>query len=116
MPSEWLPDAFSPDNVRVSFLVEPRLDRLFRGIDEAQAFRSIRLLPGPTIGEALRRLLPGERQQAMTNSAWRLVIEADSGQKVSLLRPTRQAAIETAEQVAEQVKTDGLAVLSTLSQ
>ena len=52
----------------------------------------------------------------MTNSAWRLVIEADSGQKVSLLCPTRQAAIETAEQVAKQVKTDGLAVLSTLSQ
>ena len=44
--SEWLPDAFSPDSVRVSFLVEPRLDALFRGVDEAQAFRSIRLVPG----------------------------------------------------------------------
>jgi hypothetical protein len=106
---EWVEDAFSPDQVRVTFFIEPRLDKLFRGIDEYESWRRIQI--GPSIGQLLGKLLPGDKQGEIVKNAWRLVIEADSGKKVTLVRPTRADAVESARTVADAVRARGLPAL-----
>jgi hypothetical protein len=106
-----LDDVFGPDEVRVTFLVEPRLGNVANDIDEINSWRSIRIA-GPSLGSVLGRLLTVERQERFLKNAWRLVIEADSGTKLKLLRPTRQAALDTAAEVGAQVKTQGVSALN----
>jgi hypothetical protein len=108
--TQWLPDAFGPDTVRVTIGVEPAVERLVRERDQWMVPR-LSLLP--------RRLrlwnrLPAMAQDTLLDNAWAVVVEADSGERVRLTRPTREEAWQVATSVSDAVHEHGVAALSDL--
>jgi hypothetical protein len=112
LTGEWLDDVSGPDGVRVSFFVEPRLDKVFRGIDEYRSWSGGQL--GPSLGRFLAGLLPGNKQEGLLKNAWRLVIESDTGKKIALVRPTHGDVLAAAQEIAAAIRVAGTGALDHL--
>jgi len=109
----WLESAVGPDGDRVSFIIEPRLDRLFHAMDEVAGYESVHLLP--SLGELLGKVFDGDKQRVFLADAWLLRIEADSGVKVTLRVPSQRDAEIRGAAIAEQVRAHGVAALAGLA-
>lgn len=113
MTRRWLETVQAPDGDRVTFIIEPRLDRVFDAMDEVQGFTMIHA-PLPPIGELLGRLYRGDRQRKLTKNAWLVRIESDTGRKKVLLAESESDAQELAASAARQVRAKGAAALDHL--
>jgi hypothetical protein len=105
--TEWLDDAFGPDGIRVTIAVEPAVQRWIRARDQwtAPLFGWLPSRWQP------RNLLPVVIQQRILKNAWAVNVESDSGVRVRLVRPTREAAWSAARTVSESVLQHGVSAL-----
>ncbi|MCW2544060.1 MAG: hypothetical protein JWM40_1612 [Frankiales bacterium] len=112
MTSEWLHDVFGPDGVRVTLCVEPAVQRLIR---ERDAWFSPRptIFPSP-VRTAARRLIPEVIQSRLLKGRWAVVIEADSGERLRLMRDTHGEAQTMARTIWQQVHEEGVSALKAL--
>jgi hypothetical protein len=110
LATEWLPDTFGPDNVRVTIGIEPAVERLVRG-SEQWGVPGVSLLPGK---RRLWNLLPAVVQEKLFNNSWAVVIEADSGERVRLTRVDRAEALGAARSLSDVVRDQGVAALASL--
>jgi hypothetical protein len=115
MATQWLDDAFGPDRIRVTVAVEPAVDRLVRERDAWLVPRwgwlSSRLFPARW---RPWNVLPGLVQKDMLHDSWAVMVEADSGQRVRLLRSTRDEAWLLATSIVESVRQRGVPALADL--
>jgi hypothetical protein len=112
MASEWLDDAFGPDGIRVTLCVEPAVERLIRERD-AWTTPKFTLFPAP-MRTTVRRFLPEVVQSRLLGGRWAVVIEADSGEKLRLIRETHDDALATARSTWQEVHDHGVSALSGL--
>ena len=112
MSSEWLDDSFGPDGVRVTLCVEPAVQRLVRERD-AWFAPKLTIFPNP-VRTAERRLIPQIIQSRLLKGRWAVQIEADSGERLRLIRDTHEEAQTTARSIWQQVQDQGVAALSGL--
>lgn len=110
---KWLDTAVGPDGDRVTFIIEPRLDRLFSWMATSSDYDSIHIFP--SLGERLAKAFPGDKQRALLGNAWLLRIESDSGKKVTLRIASQQDAEDRAAQIGEAVNRLGVVALSDLT-
>ena len=79
--------------------------------------RWVRERDGWTVGgynpfaQAIRDAIPLMAQRLIFRDRWVVQIEADSGQRVRLIRPTRTEAMALAESVGDAVRADEVAAL-----
>lgn len=65
-------------------------------------------------GYRLRNLWPRFVQRTLLHDGWAVMIEADSGERLRRVRPTREAAHELAQDARARVRQGGVAALSGL--
>jgi hypothetical protein len=106
--TEWLDDAFGPDAVRVTVAVEPAVERMVRIRDDWLIPRWY-WTPNKSW---VRRLMPGFVQKELLHDDWAVMVESDSGQKLRLIRPTRDTAWELASSIAAAVRDRGIPALA----
>ena len=105
---QWLEPVSGPDGVRVTICVEAAVQRWVREQNQwsaatrsfDQAFRDAGAL-------LVQRLLLRDR--------WAVVIEADSGERLRLVRPNRDEALTLAESVSASVTQRGVAALASVT-
>jgi hypothetical protein len=110
VPTEWLQDAFGPDGIRVTVGIEPAVERLVR---EYYSWVGLRDYLDP-VKRALQSLLPGYVQSRLLKDRWAILVEADSGRRVRLVRSTREQAFTVAEGIRRNVQQQGVRVLDEL--
>ena len=110
MPTEWLEDAFGPDGIRVTVGIEPAVER---GLRELHAWLGTPIVINP-VRAAVRRMLPELVQSRLLKNRWAILVEADSGQRVRLMRPTRELALTVGEGIRRNVQQQGVRVLDEL--
>ena len=115
MVTQWLDDTFGPDQIRVTIAVEPAVQRLVRERDQWTVQRRVPWQLWMTrVQVSLRDQLPAVIQQRVLGGRWAVAVQADSGQKKRLLRPTRDEAWALATSIAESVRVQGVTALSAL--
>jgi hypothetical protein len=113
--TEWLDDAFGPDKIRVTIAVEPAVERLVRERDQWTVPRSVPWQPLMNkVRATFRAQLPAVVQQQMLHDTWAVMVEADSGQKVRLMRSTHDEAWQLATSIADSVRSQGVAAVVAL--
>jgi hypothetical protein len=110
--TEWLDDAYGPDGVRVTVGVERAVDRLVRERDSWTTPR-YGLFPDPT-RNVVRNVLPQVLQVLFFKHRWAVVIEADSGERRRLTRPTHDEAMDAAKSVWHRVTEKGVGAILDL--
>lgn len=105
-----LPDAFGPDGIRVSLRVEPAVDRWRRALKMTMA-------PNPRLPAAVVRaeqgFVAGLLQRYAFGGRWIVDVEADSGRRLRIGKPTRDDAIATAKRIHAGVGQRGVAFLDS---
>lgn len=86
VPAERLNDAYGPDGIRVTLAVEPHV----------------------------RRMLPALVQRRRRKQRWAILVQAESGQRVRLVRDSREQAVAVAEGIRRNVEQEGVRVLDEL--
>lgn len=111
MTSEWFDDAFGPDGIRVTVCIEPAAERVVR---EAKSWGFLQPKIFDPAGNAFRHALPGFLESRLFKDRWAVLVEADSGQRVRLIRNSKQEALAAGENVRKSVMRDGVKVLPEL--
>lgn len=105
---QWLDPVAGPDGVRVTICVEAAVQRWVREQNQwSSASRSF--------DQAFRDAGALLAQRLLLRDRWAVVIEADSGQRLRLVRPNRDDALTLAESVSATVTQRGVAALASVT-
>jgi hypothetical protein len=110
---QWLDDAFGPDGIRVTICVECAVDRLVRERDAWGLnpfyffFRRVQ--------EAAQSAMVNAIQATLLRDRYAVLIEADSGQRLRLVRPSHQEAVGVAKDTWHAVRERGVVALKGLA-
>jgi len=109
VPREFLDDAFGPDGVRVTVAVEQAADRSLRRRDSWY---------GPNLINPVSRWLRKKNdqfvQKYLFDDAWAVDVEADSGERARVIRPTREGAQSLALSFRSEVIERGVSAIADL--
>jgi hypothetical protein len=109
--TEWLDDAFGPDEVRVSLCIESSVERWVRtwgdfSVSPAWASR---------VRNRLKKSVPAAAESPALQDGWVVVVEADTGQLVRLTCSSRKEALDLARSTAADVHKRGVIALDDLA-
>ena len=101
-------EAFGPDGVRVTFRVEPAIDRFRRW---RFLFFTPPVLTDPARAYVGYRVLPDLVQRHLLRDRWAVDVEADTGERLWVRSTSRDAAIAAAGEIRVGVLREGVAFL-----